>query len=100
MHAAGVGSPLGLLAFESIELSKNVYRNANMVVLEPAQAPGVVQKNVGIEDEVLTCRGGRDETEVSRLGRRQGTFRLCPRRVLFGDNVRLRIVGLVNHVED
>ena len=99
MPATGIGAALGLFILEAVQFREDVDRDANMIVFEAAQAPRVVQQNVGIENEVFAKSGRSDETEVLRLPLRQCSACCSSQRVLVGDDFRLRVVVLVNHVE-
>ena len=53
MDRAGVGTALGLLVLESVEFAQHLDGDVEVVVFETVQAVRVVQKDVGIEHEVL-----------------------------------------------
>ena len=58
MDGAGIGSALGLLVLEFIELREDFHGDPDVVFLETLEGEGIVEEDVGIEDEVLDGCGG------------------------------------------
>jgi hypothetical protein len=48
-----VRSALALFVFEIVQLREHIHRNENMVVFKTIQAVRVVQKDIGVQDEVF-----------------------------------------------
>ena len=58
MDGAGIGAALGLLVLEFIELGEDLHGDPDMVFLETLEGEGIVEEDVGIEDEVFDADGG------------------------------------------
>jgi hypothetical protein len=58
MDGAGICAALGLLVLEFIELGEDLHGDPDMVFLETLEGEGIVEEDVGIEDEVLDGGGG------------------------------------------
>ena len=62
-----IGSAFALLVFETVELGEDVGGEADVVVGKAVDAAGVVQKDVGIENEIFSVSGRGDKSEFLRL---------------------------------
>ena len=49
MHSARIRTPLGLLRLKTIQLRKNIRRNAKVIILKSVQATWLVQQHIRIE---------------------------------------------------
>lgn len=68
MNLTGVGSALALLVLKSVEFGEHVGWEADVVVCKAVDAAGVVQQDVGVEDEVFSVFGGGNESEFASFG--------------------------------
>jgi hypothetical protein len=62
MHLAGIGSAFGHLIFEAVQFAEDIHRDANVMLLKAVDARGVVQEDVGIENEGLGAGNGFGST--------------------------------------
>ena len=100
MNAAGVGSALGLLGLEFIELGEHIDKDAEVVFLEPLQGRGVVQEDVGVEHVVFHELRGCREAEIAGC-RSTAARSFLPRAASFFWNFfkqcGLTFLGAMNH---
>ena len=66
MSGPSVGASIRLLVLEPVELRQDIDGNTDVVVSEAFDAVGVVEKNVGVEDEVFFAGGGQPVRTVRR----------------------------------
>ena len=65
MHLTGVRAAFGHLVFEAVQFAQDIDRNADVVLGKAVDAGGIVQQDVGVENEGL---GGGGSTRAAAAG--------------------------------
>ena len=86
MDPAGIGSALGLLGFEPIQLSQHIHGDAEVVFLETFERSGVMEQHVGVQNIVFHQLRGGGEAEIRRFRR------ITSASALFRDSVVFRVL--------
>jgi hypothetical protein len=92
MHLAGIGSTFGHLIFKAVQLAEDIHRDANVMLLKAVDARGVVQEDVGVENEGLGADNGIGNTggTLSAGGGEGG----CEPELAWRDSMRVELTTL------